>query len=439
MAGAIQPGYVPQVAFASNLRPHAMGNRMKYGTIAAALFSLQLIAEAAHAQQPSVIKDPGEYNTYILALKITDAAKKAAAMQDFVQKYPHSVVKIDALEQEMAAFQQAGNQEKIETTATQILALDRGNVRALAVLAALGRAHASGGDAAAVAAMRDRAAEGLKALAGWPKPEGINDNDYNNLRAQMGMIFNGAAGFAALQDKDYAKAREFYGVAIKLQPGDLQNIYQLGIAELQMSPPDANGFWYIARAMNIAAAQKNTAAAQSIEKYGKAKFKTYHGSEDGWDGIVAAARQDTPTPGFAARITAAPSPADLAVIAVRDNDPASLSISDWEYVLGYRDASPANKVAADKVWTTIQARQQNGTVKLKLPATVIKAEAASLDVAITDENIQHNTTDMRVILVKPLVAPPAAGATIYVIGMLADYTPKPFLFLMKDAEIAPAQ
>jgi hypothetical protein len=412
--------------------------RMKAPTIVAVLAATLLFAGTGLAEQKT-IKDPTEYDTYVRALNTTDPARKAAAMEDFVRKYPQSVVKLDALDQAMAAYQQAGNAAKVEATAAQIVALDHGSVRALAVLAAIERARATQGDAAALAALRTRASDGLKALAGWRRTEGLSDADFNKLRAQMTAIFNGAAGLVALQDKDFAKAHDFYVAAIAAGPSDLQNVYQLGIAELQTSPLDPNGFWHVARAINIANAQKNAAAAQSIEKYGKAKYKFYHGGEDGWDKIVAAAQQDVPTAAFAASIKAAPSPADIAVMAVRDNDPADLSFSDYEYVLSYRDASPANKEAADKVWATIQAKQRNGAAKLQIPVTVIKVETASLDVAITDDNIHSGTADMRVMLAKPPAASPAAGTAISVIGVISDYAPKPFIFVMKDAEIAPAK
>lgn len=410
---------------------------MKARTIAAALVATLLFAGTGLAQQKT-IKDPTEYNAYVAALNMTDPAKKAVALEDFFRKYPHSVVRLEAFEQSLAAYQQAGNTAKVEAMAAQIPALDHSDVRMFAILATIERPRATQGDAAALALLRGHAAEGLKALPDWRKPAGRSDDDFSKIRVQTTAALNGASGFVALQDKDYAKARDFYAAAIAAGPNDLQNVYQMAIAELQMAPLDPNGFWHIARALNIANAQKNATAAQSIEKYGKAKYKSYHGGEDGWDGIVAAAQQDMPAAGFAASVKAAPSPADFAVIAVRDNDPASLSFSDYEYVLSYRDASPANKEAADKVWAAIQAKQRNGAAKLKIPVTVIKAEASSLDVAVADDNIEHRIADMRVMLAKP-AAPPAAGAAIYVIGTIADYTPKPFMFVMKDAEIAPAK
>ena len=78
-----------------------------------------------------VIKDPAEYNAYITALNTTDPAAKGAAMEAFVAQYPNSIVKSDALQQAMGAYQQASNQQKVEQLARQILAIrrERGRLR----------------------------------------------------------------------------------------------------------------------------------------------------------------------------------------------------------------------------------------------------------------------------------------------------------------------
>ena len=46
----------------------------------------------------------------------------------------NSIVKIDALEQAMGAYQQANNQQKVEQIASQILTIEPNNVRALAIV-----------------------------------------------------------------------------------------------------------------------------------------------------------------------------------------------------------------------------------------------------------------------------------------------------------------
>lgn len=263
-------------------------------------------AATAFAQRQKVIKDPTEYNAYVSALNLTDPAKKAAAMEAFVARYPASVVKIDALEQAMAGWQQAGDQAKVENDAARVVALDKGNVRALAVLTVLERARAARGDATARAALRGHAAEGLRALPRWQQPEGVSKADFARLRGQIQGIFEGAAGFAALQEKDYATARAAYLKAVQADPGNLEDVYQLAIAELQMTPLDATGFWHIAKAMALADAAHNAAAVQSIAGYGKAKYARYHGSEEGWEAIVAAAaKEKAPPTDFAKRVTPA--------------------------------------------------------------------------------------------------------------------------------------
>src|SRR5262249_4152526 len=126
---------------------------------------------AAPAGQKA-IKDADEHNAYIKALDTTDPAQKAAAMEAFVARYPNSIMHVDALEQAMAASQQGGNAAKVEDVAKRILQVAPKNVRALAIVTVLERAHATQGQADASAKMREHAELGLKMLPGWKKPEG---------------------------------------------------------------------------------------------------------------------------------------------------------------------------------------------------------------------------------------------------------------------------
>ena len=53
-------------------------------------------------------KNPAEYNAYVNAIQQTNPAQKAQALEAFLQTYPNTVMKEDALEQLMVAYQQAG-------------------------------------------------------------------------------------------------------------------------------------------------------------------------------------------------------------------------------------------------------------------------------------------------------------------------------------------
>jgi hypothetical protein len=247
----------------------------------------------------------------------------------------------------------------------------------------------------------------------------------------MGHIFNGALGFAAMQAKDYVAARDAY---LQADPANLQDMYQLGVAELEMSAVDPHGFWHIARAIRLAKAQKLADPVKSIDAYGRAKYKRYHGSEDGWDALVEqAAASAIPPKDFPKSITRAPTEAEIAVKAVQDNDPGSFSFEDMEFILGLRDASPANKDAAERVWRALQERGANAAFKIRVK--VIAATATTIEAAITDDNKQADKADLHVVMAKPLDKPPAPGTLVNVVGRISDYTPAPFTFTMIQGAI----
>jgi tetratricopeptide (TPR) repeat protein len=397
--------------------------------------SAQLFGQQSPPASQKVIKDPVEYNAYIAALNTQDPAQRAAAMDVFITQYPGSVVKIDALEQAMAGYQQAGNQAKVASAASRLLELDPANVRALAIVTFLNRSLASQGDAKALADVRANAERGLKALPAWQKPEGVSDADFEKMRKQMAAIFHGAAGFAALQAKDYPAARDHYTKSIENDPSNLQDVYQLAVTELEMKPLDPNGFWYVAKAFQLA--QGNAAAQKSIADYGKAKYRRYHGGEDGWDQLAtAAANQAGPPADFS--VKPALTPAEIAVKAVQENAPGDLSFGDYEFVLSFRDASPANREAADKVMQAILDKEKQGAARLRLSVKVISATPGTVQAAITDENQQANKADLQITMTKPMLHPPAAGALIDIIGVITDYVPSPFMFIMKESEVAKA-
>ncbi|MBV9428331.1 MAG: hypothetical protein JO084_11450 [Bradyrhizobiaceae bacterium] len=426
---------LPAAAQQAPVAPHPAVPKTVHHPPAKAASPAKKPAPAQKAVGGKVIKDAAEYNDYISALNIADPAIKAGAMEAFVAKYPASVIKLDALEQAMAAYQHGGNTAKVEEIANRILQLNPDHVRALAVVTYLRRARATQGDATALATLAEDARRGLDALAQWTKPADLSDDAFAAMRKQMTGIFNGALGFTTLQAKDYASARRYYQLALASDPNNLQDVYQLGIADLQAEPMEVDGLWYIAKATVLA--KNNDAAQQRISEYGQARYKKYHGSDDGWqDLLAAAAAQAAPPPDFGKHIKKAPGPADFAVGAVREYGVESLSFSDLEFVLSQRDASPANKEAAEKVWNHIQAMQKNGTARLKIPVKIIAATKDTIQAAISEDNQNNNKADLMVVLKTPPANPPAPGATVQIIGSIVDYQMNPVVFIMRDGELA---
>jgi hypothetical protein len=273
--------------------------------LAFALLLALLLALPAAAQQKT-IKDPAEYKAYMAAYEQKDAARRAVAMEAFAARYPQSVVRLDALEQAMAGFQQSGHRDKVTTLAAEILKLDPDNLRALALHVFMLRGKATAdNDGAALAELKPAVERGLSLLARQQKPAGLGEADFARLKAQLGGILEGAAGFVALQAKDYDDARPHYLKAVAAEPGDLQNVYQLALACLEPEPPQADGFWYLARAVALADKGASAAVQDSIKKYAAAKYARYHGSDAGWNDILAKAAKSAAKP---AGFTVKPAP-----------------------------------------------------------------------------------------------------------------------------------
>src|SRR5208283_4941944 len=93
---------------------------------AAALVLQPLVIQRAEAapdgqQAAPTIKDPAEYNAYVNAAGQGNPAQKAQALEAFLQTYPNSVMKEEALVLLMSAYQQAGDAQKMLEAANRVL------------------------------------------------------------------------------------------------------------------------------------------------------------------------------------------------------------------------------------------------------------------------------------------------------------------------------
>lgn len=382
--------------------------------------------QSAQAQGPE-IKNPAEYNAYINAYQQTNPAQKAEAFEAFLQTYPNSVMKVQSLETLMQAYAQANNGQKAMDTANRLLQADPNNVRALAFLAYNYRAAASQGGPQMqdnLAKAKQYGEQGLAALPKLQKPAGMSDADFTKLHNDMGAIFDGAVGFAALQAKDLASAQKNLEEAVswESQP-NIADIYPLATADLESKPMNPSGFWFIVKAANLAQGPTQ----QQILDYGKKKYIRYHGSDQGWDQLVKDATASSnvmPPAGFTvAAAPPPPSPAEQAADLVKSKTPVQMSFAEWELVL-----SSGNQQAADTVWTAIKNKA------VKLQASVISATDTSVELAGSDDDIEAKKADITLTMAKPIPTrlKPQVGSMMAFQGTLASYTPNPFMMTMTD-------
>lgn len=380
------------------------------------------------------IKDPAEYNSYVGAIQQSDPAAKISGLLDFVQRYPNSAYKEDALEQLMASYQGMNDGPKTMAMASQILQSFPNNIRALALVVFSKRFAAQSGsnpqqNQQDLNDAKQFAERGLAALKTAVKPEGMADADFEKFKSQVAVVFNGATGFWSLQNKDYKGAQEHLRAAVNTNPNDFKDVYPLALAYLSAKPAeDVNGLWFAARSVNLATAAGFPAqSVNQIADFGRKRFIRYHGGEDGWSALLEQTK-NTPVPPAGFTIPPAPTPAEQAKVLADSKDPKQMNFAEWELVLGAGE--PA---VADKVWSVIKGQTVGFAGK------VISATRTTLLIAATVDAIEQNQPDVEVSLAAPLTlrSVPKSGADVELVAVPVSYTPQPFVMKMNKGALHP--
>jgi len=379
----------------------------------------QAAAAPAPAQSAApVIKDPAEYNAYVAAVQSKDPAAEISGLEAFITQYPNSVMKNQALEILMGAYQQTNNAKKTMETATKLVTADTCNVRALALLSYFDRVMAQGGDPNAKQLLIDGKKYGQQGLACLPKftkPDGTSAEEFKKQTDQMNAIFHSAIGMAELQDKDNLHAAPDLRATVDANPTDFSVVYPLAIAYLGETPPDyQNGIWFAARAAAIAPA----AAQPGIEKYARSQYVKFHAGDDGWAELLAAAKANGPQ----VPIKPAPTPAEQAHKMVQDTPPDKMDFAIWEFVL-----SNGEQADQDAVWNAIKGKA------VRMNGTIISTTPTEFMIAGSSDDIDAKKADITLRFEEkvPLKMIPKDGAPFDFQGEPASYTPNPFMIVME--------
>ncbi|MGC2198018.1 MAG: hypothetical protein WA628_25335, partial [Terriglobales bacterium] len=390
-------------------------------------------AQPTAPQQKKEIKDPAEYNAYVGAVQQADPAAKISGLEAFLTQYPNSVMKEDALEILMGTYQQKGDPAKMADAAQRLLQVNPNNVRALALLAYSKRVLAQSGQNPQqnLAEAKQYGEKGLAALQTFSKPPEMQPQEYDNLKKQMGGIFNAAVGVAALQAKDNATATKALRAAVEVSPSDFSIVYPLALAYLQSTPPDiVNGSWFAARASGLAPQQMQG----QIEKYGKSLYTKYHGSDQGWTELMAQAKASptgVPPDGFTITQYVPPTPAEQAADLVKTKKVEEMSFAEWELVLS--EGKPED---VDKVWSVLKGKP------LQMAAQVIEiTSTTNLKLAGSSDDIEAKRADIDLTMTAAIPARlmPKKDADFQFEGTPVSYEPKPFVMTMKDGAILTAK
>ncbi|HEY3704549.1 MAG TPA: hypothetical protein VGL22_05770 [Terracidiphilus sp.] len=360
-----------------------------------ALASISLVAAPKlHSQDSSqvTIKDPAEFNAYQMFSTQSDPKAKAAAGEEFLSKYPQSVVKGAVLDQMIDSYQAAGDQDGVLKTADRELQVDPNSLKAILYSVLIKKQQCAKNQDQATC--DDAAALAKKGLA-LQKPASTADADWQKLTHAAFPIFHSAIAADDSVKKDYKDAQSEYQNELKLYSDDESKTAGLNdtllLAQAYAQPGSTQDLkvavWYFARVWALAPAQYKAQIEPKLEYY----YKKYHGGLDGLDEIKQkAATSVNPTADYNPPPAKSPQEQIHDLIASTPNLD-SLALSDKETILGL-----GGKEDADKMWAVLQGKQT------QVPGVVIAATADQVQVAVTQDAKDAKVADFIVNMKKPL-------------------------------------
>jgi hypothetical protein len=390
---------------------------------------------AASTEAAPTIKDPAEYNAYVNAVQQTDPNAKISALEAFLVQYPSSVMKTTGLEVLMGTYQAVNNPAKMADTAKRLLGVNPCSLQALVLLTYTARQALSTGQnpQQSLADLTLYSNKGLDCVKAATKPAMSSDADWESLKKKVTPIFEGGAGFAAFQNKDYPNAVTHLRAAVQAQPDDPQavlNVYPLALAYL--TPPQrtdddtVNGLFFLARAVNL------TNGNADISKYLEKSYKNYHGSDDGLTDVMTCAKASPLPTADCPKVSKyiPPTPAQQAHTIVDGKTPeqiSQLSFGEWELVLSA--GAPEDQ---DKVWSVIKGKP------LQMEGNVVEATSnTELHIAASADDIEKKAADITLTMTGPIPVAkmPKPDDVFDFQGVPTSYTPAPFMMMMEDGKL----
>jgi len=253
-------------------------------------------APATDEKQPQW-KDRAEYDLYDAITKDTNPKTKLEKLQQWEKQYP-STEWIKARKQLFLTTYAGLNQPKETVDAAKsILADDPKNFSALYYIMYFTQSLYAANQSADVLDQGEKAASTILANINTPPPN-VTDDQWKGLRPQVELLAHVNSGFIAMQRKNWDAAETEFRKSLEMSPNNGQVDYWLGftIASEKKTEKVPEALFYFARAATFdGQGAMAPAGRQQALDYVKRQYKIYHGSDEGFDKLVAAAKS-APTP-----------------------------------------------------------------------------------------------------------------------------------------------
>ena len=385
-------------------------------------------APAAPQANKQQWKSRAEYDAFQAFVKEKDPKGRIKLIQDFIAKYPKSDFVGNAYVAEMQTYVQLSQSNEAIAAAKKALTADPNNLDALSYLSFTFPYTFKPTDSnasAELSAAGQNAQHGLEVLQNLQKPAGVSQEQFEAYvkPKTKRAVFNIAAGFVALQQKNYNQAIKSLEAATQDEPNNVLVYSLLGQAYYNESPRETNkAIWNLARATGLAESSNSPNAAQ-IKKFYSQVYEAQHGSNAGEDQVLAQAK------------SAQSMPADFSVAPPPEHAATGDRNVDAFYKIA--DAIEVGGDTAQENWTQLKGQPLGlvGHVDSVAPGSDPKTYLVRVDITPQSKS-QEGTYDIVLQDSQPGVNLLQAGDPLQFQGTIASYSTDPnFTLTLSDVKI----
>jgi tetratricopeptide (TPR) repeat protein len=252
----------------------------------------------AAAQEGPKYKDPAEYTLYDSILKDTNPKTKLDKLQEWQTKYPATEFDKPRKALFLDTYIKLNQPKEAVAAAKVILADDPKDFTSLYYTMYFTRALAGANPTPDVLDQGEKAAAAIIANIDTPPPN-VTADQWKGARTGVETLAHSTLGWIAMQRKSWDSAEGEFQKTLQLDPNSAEVDYFMGTVIAGEKNPQkmAAELFYFARAATYDGPEALAPAGrQQVLGFVQKAYKGYHGSDDGFNDLVAAAKTQPAPP-----------------------------------------------------------------------------------------------------------------------------------------------
>jgi tetratricopeptide (TPR) repeat protein len=261
------------------------------------LFCLAPLRMSGQAAAPQY-QNEQEFKLYDAILKDTNPKTKLEKIQEWEKQFPTTNFTKERKQLYFSAYIALNMPKETVATARQILADDPKDFNALYYTMLLTRALYGAGQQASVLDDGEKAAQALLAAIDTPPP-GVAADQWAKLRPDIEVLAHVTLGFIGMQRKSWDAAEAELRKALSLNPNNSEVDYMMYFTLANKKNNSAALFYQARAAAYDGAGSLSAQQRQGVQAEVQKAYTTYHGSGEGFNDLLAAAKSaPNPPDGF---------------------------------------------------------------------------------------------------------------------------------------------